>query len=343
MDEGAFLGTVVKVRSLTALALACALSLSLAACGVDVDALLAPTAKSDNEVLEGNGVVVIAPGDSGQAIARKLEEAGVTRADHYSFLAQRDPEAVYVQPGTYRLDTNISAEVALDQLISGQFKDPGLVIPEGLQAQEVYALVAERLGVSEDSVTAAALKMEQRTGSLEGYLFPATYDIDGLDPDQALRLMRDRADDYLTRLQGTAEERGLTVHELVTLASILQVEVAPRDYTKASRVIYNRLAQGRELQLDSTINYATGQSTVKPTTEDLSIDSPYNTYRYAGLPPGPISNPGAAALRAALKPEAGDWLYWVTVNLDTQQTKFAVTDEEFFKYKREFDNWLAAQ
>lgn len=331
-------------HTIPALLLAGALALPLAGCGVDVDALLAPGATTENSVLSGNGIVVIAPGDSGQAIARKLQEAGVTRADHFSFLAQRDPEAVYVQPGTYRLDTNISAENALEQLVSGQYKDPGLVIPEGLTAVEVYALVADRLRVPEQEVELAAKKLEKKLGMLEGFLFPATYDIDGLTPEDALQAMYERFDqDYAERLENRAAEAGLTLNEAVTLASILQVEVAPRDYAKAARVIYNRLKAGRPLQLDSTINYATGKKTVKPTASDISVDSPYNTYRYPGLPPGPISNPGDAALRAALKPADGEWKYWVTVNLDTQQTKFAVSEEEFFKYKREFDAWLAAQ
>lgn len=317
------------------------LLLALSGCGVNLNSVLEPGRQGQGRVLQGNGIVVVSPGDSGYSIGRKLEEAGVTSADHFSFLSQRDPEAVYVQPGTYRLDTGISAEEALAQLIDGQHKDPGLVVPEGLRAQEVFALVAERLRVPVADVERAASELESQVGTLEGYLFPATYDIDGLDPRNALSLMRTRFDeDSLNDIKDKARDRGMTLNELVTVASIIQVEVAPEDYAKAARTIYNRLEVGMPLQLDSTINYATGKRTVSPTTEDLSVDSPYNTYRFKGLPPTPISNPGEDALRAALKPQAGDWLYWVTVDLDAQRTEFAVTEGEFLKYKEQFRQWL---
>jgi UPF0755 protein len=110
-----------------------------------------------------------------------------------------------------------------------------------------------------------------------------------------------------------------------------------------ARVIYNRLetdATGRLLQIDATVNYALGRDLgLGLTTEDLQVDSPYNTRRYPGLPPGPIESPGDAAIEAAANPTPGDWIYYVTVNLETGETKFAESYQDFLRYKRELDAW----
>jgi UPF0755 protein len=123
------------------------------------------------------------------------------------------------------------------------------------------------------------------------------------------------------------------------MASIIEKEVAPVDQAKAARVLLNRLAAPMRLQLDSTLNYELDSNAVILTDEQLQADSPYNTYTNDGLPPGPIANPSEAAINAALNPEDGKWLYWVTVNLDTKETKFAATNNEFLIYKQEFLRW----
>ncbi len=120
------------------------------------------------------------------------------------------------------------------------------------------------------------------------------------------------------------------------MASLVQAEGQPADFAKVSRVIYNRLDQGMKLQLDATVNYALGRSTLKLTNQDITVDSPYNTYKVTGLPPTPINSPGEQALEAALAPAAGDWLYYVTVNPTTGETKFTSSYSEFLKFKAEF-------
>jgi UPF0755 protein len=109
---------------------------------------------------------------------------------------------------------------------------------------------------------------------------------------------------------------------------------------KISTVIDNRIARGTPLQMDSTVNFATGKRGITTTEQDRATDSPYNTYRYAGLPSGPINSPGDAAIAAAVRPEPGPWLYFVTVNPDRGETRFAATAEEHQANVTLFQQWL---
>jgi UPF0755 protein len=143
------------------------------------------------------------------------------------------------------------------------------------------------------------------------------------------------------------DELGVTPAEaqrVLTVGSIAEVEASSAaDYAKVARVIDNRLANklgnGGKLQLDSTVSYAVGKRTITTTAAERAVDSPYNTYRYAGLPAGPISNPGKAANQGALDPTPGPWLYFVTVNPSTGETKFAVTGAEHNQYVQQFRAW----
>ena len=122
----------------------------------------------------------------------------------------------------------------------------------------------------------------------------------------------------------------------LTEKAFLEIEGSPDDYDKVARVIYNRLKAGMPLQLDSTVNYALGTANLHLSAADLKVDSPYNTYRNKGLPPGPINSPGDAAIQAALAPASGPWLYFVTTDPTTQTTEFATTYADFLKLKKKF-------
>jgi UPF0755 protein len=127
------------------------------------------------------------------------------------------------------------------------------------------------------------------------------------------------------------------------MASIVQVEArAAADGPKVARVLDNRLRIGMKLQLDSTVSYVTGKPGVATTAADRANPSPYNTYNHVGLPPGPISNPGQAAINAVLHPATGTWLYFVTVNPTTGETKFATTAAEAAANRAEFQAWCQA-
>ncbi|MFE0646393.1 endolytic transglycosylase MltG [Streptomyces sp. NPDC058877] len=198
-----------------------------------------------------------------------------------------------------------------------------LLVPEGWRAAQVFAAVDRALGLSEGS----ARKIATAPGALplptaahdnpEGYLFPATYPVlSATTPEGLLRFMADTAGKRFGAAPITegARAHGLSVYETVIAASIVQAEADnPEDMAKVARVVHNRLARGMALQMDSTLNYALGRSTLDTTHADTESTSPYNTYARKGLPPTPIGNPGDEALNAVINPADGDWLYFVTV------------------------------
>jgi UPF0755 protein len=180
-------------------------------------------------------------------------------------------------------------------------------------------------------------------GALEGFAFPATYEVSPTSsPDELLAAMVTRfnraAED--SNLVDGARHVGRTPLEILTIASIVQAESPnKRDMPKIARVIHNRLNHTPEmkLQLDSTIMYGLNKFGIRASNEDLKSRSRYNTYARLGLPPGPICNPGADAIEAALKPAAGPWLYFVTTDPGKGIMKFADSESEFFKLVEEYD------
>ncbi|MFJ3583487.1 endolytic transglycosylase MltG [Streptomyces sp. NPDC090127] len=199
-----------------------------------------------------------------------------------------------------------------------------LLVPEGWRAGQVYTAVDRSLGLAPGATRKAATAPvaplglpAAAQGNPEGYLFPATYPfVSATTPEGLLRYMVQTAGrrfgaDHIT---AGAQRNQVSVHQTVIIASIVQAEAdTTEDMGKVARVVYNRLARGMALQMDSTLNYALGRSTVDTTHADTKIDSPFNTYERTGLPPTPIGNPGEQAMTAAIEPAKGDWLYFVTV------------------------------
>jgi uncharacterized YceG family protein len=219
-----------------------------------------------------------------------------------------------------------------------------LVIPEGWRASQVYAAVDRALGLKPDStrktVPAVDLALpDQAEGNPEGYLFPATYPLDSTTtPAGLLRYMADTARERFgaDHITAGAQRNNVTVYETATIASIVQAEAdTGSDMGKVARVIYNRLLKKMPLQMDSTINYALKRSTLDTTTTDTQLDSPYNSYVRKGLPPTPIGNPGEEALRAAISPTPGPWLYFVTVA--PGDTRFTDSYDEQLENVEEFN------
>jgi UPF0755 protein len=136
---------------------------------------------------------------------------------------------------------------------------------------------------------------------------------------------------------------GRDPYEILIIASLIEAEVLPNDFAKAAAVVYNRLELGMPLQFDSTVSYALGITELLLSKEQLATDSPYNTYEVTGLPPTPINSPGEAAIEAALAPAKAKWLYFVTVDPTTRETKFARSYERFLKLKRQFQQNVADQ
>ncbi|MPY58920.1 endolytic transglycosylase MltG [Streptomyces spongiae] len=219
-----------------------------------------------------------------------------------------------------------------------------LVIPEGWRATQVYAAVDKALalpaGTTKKSLGKAGLKLPgDAGGNPEGYLFPAAYSLDKkTTPESLLSSMVDTANQRLNGGQITAgaQRNAMNVYQAVTIASIVQVEAAGKaDMGKVARVIFNRLERGIPLQMDSTINYALKRFTLDTTEEETRLNSPYNSYQRMGLPPTPIANPGEEAMRAAINPAPGDWLYFVTVK--PGDTRFTANFEEHQRNVAEFN------
>ncbi|MFD7298374.1 endolytic transglycosylase MltG [Streptomyces sp. NPDC059897] len=197
-----------------------------------------------------------------------------------------------------------------------------LAIPEGWRSGQVYEAVDKALDVPAGTTKKAAPKAHLKLpgdagGNAEGYLFPATYPLDDTStPQSVLSYMVDTANKRFGGSGTTAgaERNAVNPYQRVIIASIVQAEADNKeDMRRVARVIYNRLDHDMPLQMDSTINYALGRSTLDTTHDDTKINNPYNTYARKGLPPTPIGNPGEQAMQAATRPASGDWLYFVTV------------------------------
>ncbi|MDJ1137856.1 endolytic transglycosylase MltG [Streptomyces iconiensis] len=231
-----------------------------------------------------------------------------------------------------------AATVLLLRLREDRQAEP-LVIPEGWRAKQVYAAADKALSVpggttkraAERAAKKGALRLPaEAKGNPEGYLFPATYPVRAkTTPTSLVTSMARTAHDRLSR-------GGPTSYETLTIASIVQAEAdTPEDMAKVARVIDNRLKRGMPLQMDSSINYALGRSTLTTTHADTRLDSPYNTYRHKGLPPTPINNPGPHALKATASPAKGPWLYFVTVK--PGDTRFTDDYGQHMKWVKEFN------
>ncbi|WP_203613180.1 endolytic transglycosylase MltG [Streptomyces rochei] len=237
--------------------------------------------------------------------------------------------------------------VAVPLLMTDDEGDPrptSLVVPEGWRATQVYDAVDKALalpaGTTKKSLAKAHLRLpNDAEGNPEGYLYPATYPLgENPTPEKLLTAMVDTANEKFTGapIAAGAQRNVLNVYQAVTIASIVQAEAATEeDMGKVARVVFNRLERGMPLQMDSTINYALGRSTLHTTTEDTKIDSPYNSYQRMGLPPTPIANPGEDAMRAAIDPTPGDWLYFVTVK--PGDTRFTADYAEHQRNVAEFN------
>ncbi|MGI5373626.1 endolytic transglycosylase MltG [Streptomyces sp. CA-251387] len=226
-------------------------------------------------------------------------------------------------------------------------KPTSLVIPEGWRASQVYDAVDKALALPPGSTKKSLHKLDlklpnEAEGNPEGYLFPATYPLerDGkkATPESLLSAMVDTANKKFSAapIAAGAQRNALNVYQAVTIASIVQAEAGGKaDMGKVARVVFNRLERGMPLQMDSTINYALGRSTIRTTEADTRIESPYNSYQRMGLPPTPIANPGVEAMRAAISPPAGDWLYFVTVK--PGDTRFTADYAEHQRNVAEFN------
>lgn len=283
--------------------------------------------------------VDIPPGAGTRAIGDRLVAAGVI-ADPLTYRAALwvTGDARRLQAGEYRFDRPLTPIEVLGRIARGDVHVMPITFPEGLTIAEMSAIFAAHgLGTSASFVAAArdgaiAAGIDPAAKDLEGYLFPSTYNVPRhTSAAQLVQMMVATFKRELTpELQRAAADRGLTVRQLVTLASLVEKETGRADERPLVASVYaNRLRIGMGLQCDPTVIYAlmaAGQYSGNLRRQDLDLDSPYNTYRYRGLPPGPIAAPGLGALEAAASPATSEYLYFVSRNDGSHE--FARTLEE---------------
>jgi len=277
----------------------------------------------------------VTSGETGSEIARELFEKDVVASSEAFFrLAVADPRAQLIAPGVHTIDTQICAKSALDQLLDSNRIAGLIAVAEGAWVSEIKKLFT-KAGYPQAEVKAAfsSVVLPKPFTQLEGLLFPAQYSFaQGTKADVALKEMITRGMSEVVKVGFLSEQSQYTPQQLLTIASIIQAEGGDGDFTRVSRVIYNRMRIGMPLQMDSTVHFVMeSRGNIFLSTKSTLIDSPYNTYRKYGLPPGPIGNPGRAAMEAALSPAAGDWLYFITVA--PQDTRFTSSLDEFNKWK----------
>lgn len=302
--------------------------------------------RPERPVVVGEPVQVeVRRGSTTAEIGRMMASTGVVENSNMFRLRAR--VAGYdgdFRAGVYDLTTGMRYESVFEELRKGpSVKYSTVAVPEGFTVEQIAARLEKQSGIpaAEFKAVAADAKSFGRdwlnppTNSLEGYLFPKTYRVkEGTDARGAADMMLDQFERETYDLDmSRAQQFGMDLHEIVTLASMVEREARlDKERPLVSSVIYNRLARNMLLEIDATIEYVLPGNRFRLRTKHTLIDSPYNTYRYKGLPPGPIASPGLASLKAAAAPADTDYIYYVLTSKDGGHT-FTRTFEEFQKAK----------
>ncbi|RED65622.1 endolytic transglycosylase MltG [Cohnella lupini] len=300
--------------------------------------------------------ITISSGMRAKNVAELLELNGLIRSAFlFSGWLKVEGEGSRFQAGEYELTPGMTRDEIVAKLNTGDIVAAATIrftIPEGFTVQQIAARMVEAAKLDKAKFLEAAGKADLWTGSLwakavptdkdlryplEGYLFPETYEMKrGSTETDIINRMLSELDHKLDQLpedwQSVLEERGLTVHQLLTIASLVEREVVvDEERPIVSSVIQNRLRIKMPLQIDATIQYLLDKQKERLLEEDLKVESPYNTYLNAGLPPGPIASPSLKSIEAALYPEQTDYLYYVTKKDGTNTHLFAVTYKQHQK------------
>lgn len=265
--------------------------------------------------------VVVPRGASLRVAAESLSARGVIGSPRlFRLFARVTGAETAIKPGTYQFTTDAGYRDVLDALVTGRGLMATVVIPEGFDLRDITPALSKALDVPADSVRAAMTdttwlrKLEVPVASLEGYLFPATYTFPaGTTARDAVDAMIERfLDAWKPEWDARLQSMSISRHDAITMASIVEKEARkPEERPIISAVYWNRVKKGMRLQADPTVQYALPQHVARVLYKDLEVDSKYNTYRYAGLPPGPIASPGEASIAAALSPADVPYLFFV--------------------------------
>ncbi len=275
-----------------------------------------------------NAKIYIRTGETLEAISHKLSNANVVRSPRmFRWAAALSARDRSIRSGVYRFTGRLTLPAVLAVLATGG-EQKMVTIPEGLATAQVAELLERHgLGAREEFLELArdpdfVSSVGIRADNLEGYLFPDTYSLtEAMTPREILALMVRRFHEVVgPEIQPRAAELGMTLAEVITLASIIEKETGdPNERPLVSAVFHNRLVLGMPLQSDPTVAYALGRAGSKLSKEDLAHPNAYNTYVRPGLPPGPIANPGLASIRAALNPASSRALFFVSRNDGTHE------------------------
>jgi UPF0755 protein len=305
----------------------------------------------------GTVVVEITKGQATASIADTLEKKEVVKsARAFERVARDDPRSLQIQAATYTLRKHMSAKAALALMLNTaeSVRVARISVPAGKTKAEVALILQGSKLKLPAGAAATALGKPALLGlppyahnNAEGFLSPGTYDVPkNANAYTMLKLMTAEYNKNAASLNlvNTAGRKKLDPYQAVIVASIIGAETnRSQDYAKVARVIYNRLAAGMRLQMDSTIHYVVGRDGgVFTTPEQRKDPSPYNTYLHKGLPPTPINSPTRDELRAAINPAQGSWLYFTLVNLDTGETAFASTNQEHEANVAKLQAWCQA-
>lgn len=299
----------------------------------------------------------IEKGEGVNQVALKLKDQGIMNNtfNWETYLWMKEQENA-LQAGTYELTPGLSSIGLANKFIKGNImpREIKVTIPEGFTAKDIDGRLAEKGLVKQGEFIkrvenykgnkefcslpeGVGNKESCSADSLEGYLFPDTYIFfEDATVDEIINKMLVTFDKRLTTdLRQEIARQGKSVKDVIILSSVVEKEVRGlEDMKKAASVFYNRLAAGMPLESDATVNYIIGKGRRQATLEDISIDSPYNSYRYKGLPPGPISNPGLNAIKAVIYPAETNYFYFLSP--ENNSTIFSKTLEEHNKAKQKY-------
>ncbi len=292
-------------------------------------------------------IIQVSEGEYGVSIAKKLQDAGVIKESATFTSLANNPKsgAQGISPGSHKIQSHITSQMALEQLLDRTRFTHMVNIVEGTTLSDVLSVMKKDSNISGNfaSATKGLIPvLKNQRNSVEGQLFPASYTFEPhTTPQQALQTMLTKFKDAISATSLSKGFAKFSPYQVLTVASLVQIEGDPSDYEKVAGVIYNRLKIGMALQLNSTVQYAAGlRGQIALSTAATKIDSPYNTYKYVGLPPTPISNPGLPAIKAALNPAAHDYLYFITVK--PHDTRFTKDYTEFQSWVTEYNKNRAA-
>lgn len=339
--------TVRKIVLFVSIAMASILLISLIAAFLYVNSALKPYDKDNEDIIQ----VEIPIGSSTSTIANILEENNIIKnALVFKYYVKFQNESGF-QAGKYELSQAMTLDEIIESLKSGKMVHEALfkiTIPEGQQLKEIAEKIAQHIDLTEDEVfnTLNSAEFVQKMQAefpelltneilaedikypLEGYLFPATYDyfVENPSLETIVKDMLSQTARVLKDYESKMLEKKMTVHELLTMASLIEEEATGNvDRGKISSVFYNRLEAGMKLQTDPTVLYAMGKHKEALTFKDYEYEDPYSTYYVDGLTPGPIANAGISSIEAALNPLDTEYYYFLAAD---GEVYFSKTFEE---------------